>query len=583
MAEMILNYKEDELIGKIASVDTGTAIAFILDDKKMSELQINQLIAVNSSRAGTHIVGMIVKMSRRLDEKLLLDDINIEEEDDKEDLSSNVIKLVFVGELRDKDGVKENVFKRNVTTLPNIQASCFRIEGEKLTKLMECISTITANVATPLSLGKYFIDDNSTAYIDGDKLFQRHVAIVGSTGSGKSYCVAKLIEQMAGLKSVNAVLFDIHGEYSDNSFKREGITQLKIAAPNDLETANKLEEGILMIPYWLLNYEEMQALLLDRSDTNAPNQAMQLSKQIMTAKENTVKGNEYENKITLDSPVPYELNKVLLELKELDEGMVNGAKAGTLKAGPFNGKLTRFNQRLENKMSDKRVGFMFSLTDDEKKSDWLHSFCKQLMGTSQVCTGGIKVIDFSEVPSDILPLVVGLIARIIFSVQQWSAKEKRHPIALLCDEAHLYVEQNENTDAVSAIGLKSFERIAKEGRKYGVSLVIISQRPCEVNKTVLSQCNNFISLRLTNVEDQNTIKRLLPDNLGNIADNLALLDIGEAIVVGDATLLPSRIKVEEPKIKPHSNTIQFWQVWGKDTSTQDLDAAVGNIIKQSKS
>ena len=474
-----------------------------------------------------------------------------------------------------------NVFKRNVTALPNIQASCFRIDGDKLTKLMECISTIAVNAVTPLSLGKYFIDENSTAYIDGDKLFQRHAAIVGSTGSGKSYCVAKLIEQMAELKSVNAVLFDIHGEYSDDSFKRDGITQLKIAAPNDLETANKLDKGILMVPYWLLNYEEMQALLLDRSDSNAPNQAMQLSKQIMTAKENTVKGTEYESKITLDSPIVYDLNAVLQKLHDLDTAKEQGARGE--KAGPFNGKLTRFNQRLENKMSDKRVGFMFSLTNDEMEFDWLHKFCKQLMGTSKVNNGGIKVIDFSEVPSDILPLVIGLIARIIFSVQQWSAKEKRHPIALLCDEAHLYVEQNESTDAVSAISLKSFERIAKEGRKYGVSLVIISQRPCEVNKTVLSQCNNFISLRLTNVEDQNTIKRLLPDNLGNIADNLALLDIGEAIVVGDATLLPSRIKVEEPKIKPKSNTVQFWQVWGENDSTQDLDAAVGNIIKQSKS
>ena len=120
MAETILNYKEEDLIGKIASVDTGTAIAFIPDDKKMSELQINQLIAINSSRAGTHIVGMIVKMSRRLDEKLLQNNVDIEVEDEEEDLSSNVIKLVFVGELRDKEGIKENVFKRNVTTLPNI-------------------------------------------------------------------------------------------------------------------------------------------------------------------------------------------------------------------------------------------------------------------------------------------------------------------------------------------------------------------------------------------------------------------------------------------------------------------------------
>ena len=562
MTEMILNYKEDESIGKIASVDTGTAIAFIFDDKNMSELQINQLIAVNSPRAGTHIIGMVVKMSRRIDEKVLQNDIDFEHEDNNDVLPSNAIKIVFVGELRDKEGIKVNVFKRNVTALPNIQASCFRIDGDKLTKLMECISTISANTVSPLSLGKYFIDENSTAYIDGDKLFQRHAAIVGSTGSGKSYCVAKLIEQMSELKSVNAILFDIHGEYSDDSFKRDGIAQLKIATPNDLETANKLDKGIL-------------------SDSNAPNQAMQLSKQIMIAKENTVKGTEYEDKITLDSPIVYDLNAVLHKLHDLDTAKEQGQRGE--KAGPFNGKLTRFNQRLENKMSDKRVGFMFSLTNDEMEFNWLHKFCKQLMGTSKVNNGGIKVIDFSEVPSDILPLVIGLIARIIFSVQQWSAKEKRHPIALLCDEAHLYVEQNESIDAVSAISLKSFERIAKEGRKYGVSLVIISQRPCEVNKTVLSQCNNFISLRLTNVEDQNTIKRLLPDNLGNIADNLALLDIGEAIVVGDATLLPSRIKVEEPKIKPQSNTVQFWQVWGESDTTQDLDTAVVNIIKQSKS
>ena len=223
MTEMILNYKEDESIGKIASVDTGTAIAFIFDDKNMSELQINQLIAVNSPRAGTHIIGMVVKMSRRIDEKVLQNDIDFEHEDNNDVLPSNAIKIVFVGELRDKEGIKVNVFKRNVTALPNIQASCFRIDGDKLTKLMECISTISANTVSPLSLGKYFIDENSTAYIDGDKLFQRHAAIVGSTGSGKSYCVAKLIEQMSELKSVNAILFDIHGEYSDDSFKRDGI------------------------------------------------------------------------------------------------------------------------------------------------------------------------------------------------------------------------------------------------------------------------------------------------------------------------------------------------------------------------
>lgn len=428
------------------------------------------------------------------------------------------------------------------------------------------------------SIGKYTMDESSIAYMDGDKLFQRHAAIVGSTGSGKSFCVACIVEQMAKLKHSNAILFDIHGEYSSTDFKIDGIKQYKIATPGDLATSEKLNNNILMVPYWLLNYEEMQALLLDRSDQNAPNQAMIFSREVLAEKEKGVEGTIYEHLITVDSPVAYDLQTVLTRLKSKDEEMVPGARAGSEKLGPYNGKLTRFNQRLENKLSDKRMGFMFSLQTEEKSQNWLKDFARVLMKAD----GGVKVIDMSEVPSDVLPLVIGLLARIVFTVQQWSSMEHRHPIALLCDEAHLYVQQSISQDAVAEIGLKSFERIAKEGRKYGVGLVIISQRPSEVNRTVLSQCNNFISLRLTNVDDQNVIKRLLPDNLGNIADNLSLLDIAEAIIVGDATLLPSRVKINEPSIKPSSQTVPFWSIWGKDNSDQDLSEAICNMIKQSK-
>lgn len=213
---------------------------------------------------------------------------------------------------------------------------------------------------------------------------------------------------------------------------------------------------------------------------------------------------------------------------------------------------------------------------------WLNSFVDVLMGNDDVKKNKIKVIDFSEVPSDVLPLVIGLVSRLVFTIQQWCDETKRHPIALLCDEAHLYVQQIEAGDSVAEIGLKSFERIAKEGRKYGVGLVIISQRPSEVNRTVLSQCNNFISLRLTNVEDQNVIKRMLPDNLGNIAENLSLLDVGEAIVVGDVILLPSKIKMDKPSICPSSTTVPFWEIWSKAESEQDLNAAIDNMIKHSK-
>lgn len=573
MADIILNYQKDESIGSVNSVDTGLAIAVIKDDGVLSQLQVNQLLAVQSPKSGRFIIAMIIKIYRKAS-AMDLDD----EEEEVNVAASNQVKLVFVGEFIDKVGTKENVFRRNVSAVPSIDAPCYKIEKKRLSDLMQTISSELAATVNPLQVGKYTMDESSIAYLDADKLFQRHAAVVGSTGSGKSFCVARIVEQMAELKHASGILFDIHGEYSTDSFKKKGIKQYKIATPSDLSATDKLSKGILMVPYWLLNYEEMQALLLDRSDQNAPNQAMLLSREVLSEKEKTVAGTAFDKIITVDSPVAYDMRPMLKKLEDLDEQMVPGAKAGSEKQGPYFGKLTRFNQRLANKLSDKRMGFMFSLSAEELKQDWLEKFCKVLMDGEQ----GVKVVDMSEVPSDVLPLIIGLLARIIFSVQQWSVKEHRHPIALLCDEAHLYVQQTASMDAVAELGLRSFERIAKEGRKYGVGLVIISQRPSEVNRTVLSQCNNFISLRLTNVDDQNVIKRLLPDNLGNIADNLSLLDIAEAIIVGDSTLLPSRVKLDEPTIKPSSQTVPFWSIWGKDDFAQNLGEAIGNMIKQSK-
>ena len=194
--------------------------------------------------------------------------------------------------------------------------------------------------------------------------------------------------------------------------------------------------------------------------------------------------------------------------------------------------------------------------------------------------GGVKIINFSEVPSDVLPLIVSLVARLAFSIQQWTPSDLRHPVALMCDEAHLYIPHRNLADAADDISIQIFERIAKEGRKYGVSLVVISQRPSEVNKTMLSQCSNFISMRLTNAEDQAVIRKLLPDSLGGFSDVLPTLDTGEALVVGDASLLPSRIRIDEPTNKPDSGTIDFWVEWQADTEPNRLSTAIDNWRKQ---
>ncbi|WP_233270381.1 ATP-binding protein [Chachezhania sediminis] len=202
-------------------------------------------------------------------------------------------------------------------------------------------------------------------------------------------------------------------------------------------------------------------------------------------------------------------------------------------------------------------------------------------GSQEDKNGGIKIISFSEVPSDIPPLMVSLIARLVFTVSQWTAPENRHPIALFCDEAHLYILGRVSSDSSDEISVGIFERIAKEGRKYGVGLVVISQRPSEVNRTVLSQCNNVMAMRLTNGDDQSVIKRLLADSLGGFGDLLPVLDIGEALVVGDASLLPTRVVVAEPRFKPNSATVDFWDRWRDAEPLGGTDSAVRSWRRQS--
>lgn len=568
----MFDYKAEESIGTVESVDTGTVVVHVENEEKLKVLQVNQLVALRSSKVGQFLVGLVVKIMRKTASEPIDPDMP-----DNGSIVENVMKVTLIGTHIDKVGTKPNVFKRTLETVPEINAECFVITGEKLTQFMQAISSLASGNQNPLSMGKYTLDDEAEAWLDGNKFFQRHAVIVGSTGSGKSWTVARLIEQVVGLPSANALIFDIHGEYKNLADKIESIEHLRIAGPGDEDVGNNV-----FLPYWLLTYEEMIAMMLDRSDNNAPNQARAFFEAVIKAKKSkleTESKTEILNNFTIDSPLPYELNDVLVELKQLDTEMVPGARSE--KQGPLFSKLTRFIQRLETKITDRRLNFLFSSNEELKKYEWFEDFGQKLMGFENDAKG-VKVIDFSEVPSDILPLIIGLVARIVFSIQQWTKKEDRHPIALFCDEAHLYISEKP-VSSVDESALKNFERIAKEGRKYGIGLVVVTQRPADVNRTVLSQSNNFIAMRLTNAEDQSVIKRLFPDSLGDFAELLPILDIGEALIVGDASLLPSRIKVTEPTIKPQSATVDFWDEWAKEKQENAIKEAIDSLRKQTKS
>jgi hypothetical protein len=382
----------------------------------------------------------------------------------------------------------------------------------------------------------------------------------------------------------------MHGEYASlaNPPAKDGkpapaaiARAFKIAGPGDLDSP---KENVLFLPYWLLNRDEMLSLILDRSDQNAPNQASRFTSHVKDLKESTLRSEGKQDVLatfTVDSPIPYDLQELLAKLKHDDTAKGVGARGGEIK-GDWEGKLTRFVSRLEVKMEDRRYGFMFKPSSDSAKYGWLAEQVCRLLAPGEGAFG-IKVIDFSEVPSDVLPVVTGVFARLLYDVQLWMQSAQRTPFVFVCDEAHLYLPVKDDADAVEKQALYSFERIAKEGRKYGVSLLVVSQRPSDVSRTILSQCNNFLILRLTNDQDQNVVRRLMPDSLAGVLDGLPLLDTGEALLLGDAILLPARIKLKFPAIEPLSQTRNFWQEWGENCpDPAAVTEAIETLRRQSR-
>lgn len=579
----VFQFADGEALGQVRSVDTATVVVEVADINKLRQLQVNRLAVLQSSRPGQHLIGIIQKITRTSVEAKKTGAPPDADEAQEGAAEINLVRIVLIGTVVDKHGDATNVFLRTLETVPEIDANCFAVEGERLTNFMRIVASI-GDDQQRLSLGKYTLDGKAEAYLNGNKFFQRHAVIVGSTGSGKSWTTARVLEQVAVLPNANAIVFDIHGEYGP--IQGDGIRHFRIAGPGDLDKQVGIDDGVIFLPFWLLGYEAIISMFVDRSDQNAPNQAMIISRTVFDVKRKYLEAAGQQtvlSNFTIDSPIPFELDAVMKELNELNTEMVPGARAGTEKAGDFNGKLSRMIQRLESKRGDRRLGFLFKGGVATQDFDWLEKLVAALIaGTADQADkkGGVKIIDFSEVPSDILPLIVSLVAKLVFSVQQWTPSERRHPIALFCDEAHLYVPEDTAGGGAGDVSVAIFERIAKEGRKYGIGLIIISQRPSEVNRTVMSQCNNLITMRLTNGEDQGVIRRLLPDSLGGFGDLLPILDTGEALVVGDASLLPSRIRIAKPTQKPNSGTVEFWDKWASNKPIADVMASVAAWRKQ---
>ncbi|MEO9804799.1 MAG: anti-phage-associated helicase HerA [Reichenbachiella sp.] len=432
--------------------------------------------------------------------------------------------------------------------------------------------------------------------VDGNKFFNKHIAIVGSTGSGKSHTLSTLIQRAVSSKNGNfelnnshIVIFDIHSEY-------------KSAFPS----ANLIDINNLILPYWMLNSEELEELFLD-TEANDHNQRNVFKEAIVNNRRLKYTGtNTEKEKIHFDSPFFFDLNEILQYVtnrnnekkdktndipwespsgeafifneenlhKLFEEKHIS---KGTSASGSLNGKLINFLNRLENKINDKRYNFLLG---DQSKKITFEETLVQLLGYRKDNEANVTVIDLSGVPFEVLSITVSLISRLIFDYGYFykrlrvdsNPNEKINndvPVLMVFEEAHKYVP---NSDLARFRSSKNaIERIAKEGRKYGITLMLASQRPSEISETIFSQCNNFIAMRLTNPNDQGYVKKLLPDTLGNLIDKMPALKAGEGLLIGESVILPSIVQIDPCYLPPSSNDIPYWNLWKDQWKQLDIN------------
>jgi len=483
-------------------------------------------------------------------------------------------------------------FDRSSLLLPVPTEHAFIAEKDTLDKIF------SADSEHDFPLGKLSMNKDTDLMICGNRFFSKHIAIVGSTGSGKSCTVASVLQRIVGIaehknsnkdrqNNSHIVIFDIHDEYSAAFSLNE----------EESFTLTRLDIDSLQLPYWLMNSEELESMFIESNENNSHNQVSQFKHAVVLNKE---KHNPTVPEVTYDTPVYFSIKEVYYYIENMNReviGRIAGedkpkladgtlvtdrsiyfdkiydfiatSNSGGAKAtnGPFTGEFNRFASRLEAKLTDKRLRFLLNAKKADGNTHVTEDFetlMKQFIG--YLHTSNVTVIDLSGVPFEVLSVTVSLISRLIFDfcfhyskLQHAIGKLNDIPVMLVCEEAHNYVPRDGH--ASYRASRKSIERIAKEGRKYGLSLMVVSQRPSEVSETIFAQCNNFISLRLTNDADQSYVRRLFPDNANGITEILPNLAPGECVVVGDAVLLPAVIKMPLPVPEPHSQSVKVHNEW----------------------
>ena len=535
-------------IGRIVAVTGAHAIILLKADNNLSEdlrksPEIGTLLKVDTDPAIA--LALISSMSTPTPGG----------QSESDDLK--IVEVEFIGELPKDSNGKPGSFRRGISCYPSLGDVVERATSQELAM------TYASDDKVAVRVGHIKQDKSIPAMVKTDELLGKHFAVLGTTGTGKSCTVALILRRILEENpQAHILLLDVHREYAA-AFKDFG----EIVTPNNL-----------VLPYWLLTFEELSEIIFGSSknreaDIEILRELIPMAKQRYKGARTTDKSISLRNKdnddgtIGVDTPVPYRISDLI--------GLLDTA-LGKLELKGELAPYKRLKARIEQISRDARYTFMFgSLT--------VHDSMAEIIGhlfRIPVNNKPITILELGGLPSEIINVVVSVLARMAFDFGLWSNGQV--PITFVCEEAHRYVPFDDSLGFEPT--KRAISKIAKEGRKYGVSLCIVSQRPAELDPTILSQCSTVFSMRLTNERDQELLRAGISDAAASLLEFVPTMGTGEAIAFGEGVSLPTRIKFDllPAENLPHSNTASFSEQWNRDVTGPDFLTNIVACWRQQK-
>jgi hypothetical protein len=521
-----------EFVAQLISDEDGFVPEVLVDGQNIRIGQIGSYLMVRQS--GIYVLVIVESMWQEVDAEGKL---------------VRMLRVNPLGEITAKGG-----FARGVAHFPTTGAELHLVGAGTLSLLFSKYS------AADFKVGKLSSFESVDVFIDPDAFFGRHAAILGQSGSGKSWSVTSFIQStLRVMPNAHVIILDLHGEYGNKDWDES------TSPPFPADKVRCIKASDLEIPYWLLTYEELIELLIDQDDPNASVQIAFLRGTLLELKREANQHLDIGH-ITVDSPIFFPMDELVSRFKFANETTADFGKTKTALTGKFDQLLVK----LQSRLNDTRYNFLLK-PEKRTSSESLAGLLRDFIGLGDQ-RAKVTVLDLSSVPFDVHPTVTAQIGRLAFEFNYWNPKCREFPIFVVAEEAHSYIPRA--TASGHQGTRRSFERIAKAGRKYAVGLCVVSQRPNELSETVLSQCSTFVCLRITNPDDQEYVRKLVPDAARGILESLTSLAQGEAIATGEGVPMPVRFQVTMPDPPPNAQDIEYAGMWARGPEEADVEHIV---------